>query len=77
MGALNFDLAGQKVNCLGGHFRLDRRFVLPARQQLVHRTRIQQRAAQRVLAKLARLFQNVDVFFRERGVGMRCVVLHR
>ena len=69
-GELVMALLGQVVNGFLDHFRIDGSFGLKPGQQLAHGTRVQQRTRKAMLARLARLFQNVNILLgkgRSRG----------
>ena len=69
MGNLNLPVRGQEVDRFFGDLGIQRSFLLEAGKQLAHGTRIEQRAGEAMRADVARLLQQVDVFFGERRVG--------
>ena len=65
----------QEVDSLFMDHRIERRFIFESRQQLFHRSRIKQRPRHAVLSCLARLFEEIDIFFRELCLGMPRIVI--
>ena len=74
-GKLEFALLGEEVNRFFRDCSIDRRFLLESRKQFAHGAGIEQRAGEAMLADLARLLEDVNIFFAELRVGMAGVVL--
>ena len=51
-------------------FGVERRFFFESRKQFAHGPWIEQRAGEAVLADLASLFEDVNIFFAELRVGI-------
>ena len=76
-GQLELALLGEKVNGFFRDLGVERSFFFESGKKFAHGSRVEQRAGETVLADLASFFEDVDIFFAERRIGMRGVVLHR
>ncbi len=65
----------QEVHAFLVNHGIERGFTLESRQQLLHRSRIEQCAGQAVLSGLASLLEHVNIFFRELRLGMPPIVI--
>ncbi len=65
---------GEEVDGFFGDFGVEWSFFLESGKKFVHGARVEQRSGEAVLADLACLLENVDVFFAELRVGILGVV---
>ena len=71
---LELRLLAEVVDRFLGDLGLDRCVFLPSGKQLVHRTRIEQSAAETVLSHLTCFLQHVYVLFADRAFGILFIV---
>src|ERR1700687_130232 len=74
-GELEFALWGKEVNRFSRDFGIERSFFFESRQKFTHGAGIEQGTGEAVLANLAGLFENINVFFAELRVWVVRVVL--
>ena len=75
MGNLNLPFSSEKVNRLFRDFGIERSFLLETGKQFAHGAGIEQCAGEAVLADLAGLLEDVNIFFAELRVGILRVVM--
>src|SRR5262249_6935383 len=66
---------GEKVNRFLRYWRIERSFLFKSGQQFPHGPRIEQRTRKTVLPNLARLFEDVDIFFAKWRSGVARIML--
>jgi len=65
---------GEEVNGFLVDRGFDGSFCFESGKQFAHSSRVENGAGEAVLARFASFFENVDIFFAERGAGMDGVV---
>ena len=68
-------MRGQKVGCIVGDARIERRGFCEVREKLRQSARIEHGAGKLVRANFAALLENIDAFGGKLGFGARFIVL--